>query len=216
MDNRNRNTALVLIVSGFYLLAGHLIGFMSVTALIIILMGVYKLRYDADKKSYVLLAIGFFILIGQSGAFSVALILILCGLYFIKSKGREERSQSHHRQGLVESLRWDRDAWVLKSMSMWFAVSEVRMDFSLAMPEEKETTVIIQGVVGDIDIIVPEDFGIQVESSIMLGQTQVGGRKESGIMNKFMWKSPHYETSAHKVRLILSYGLADVDIKVLG
>ena len=36
------------------------------------------------------------------------------------------------------------------------------MDLSLAILEQKETTVILQGVVGDIDIKVPEDIGVSV------------------------------------------------------
>ena len=40
-------------------------------------------------------------------------------------------------------------------MSFWHAIGEIRMDMSLAVPEDKETTIVLQGLVGDLDLIVP-------------------------------------------------------------
>lgn len=216
MEARNRNTAIVFITTGMYLLLGHLIGFVPVTALIVVLLGFYKLKVSSDRKSYVLIAVGLFILLGEQVAIGIAILLIVFGIYFMRKRTEPDTPGFVQRQGAVESLRWDREAWVIRNTSMWYAVAEIRMDFSLGLPEEKEATIILQGVIGDLDIVVPEDFGLQIVSSVMLGQVQALGRKESGVMNKFVWQTPHYETSEHKVRLILSYVLADVDIKVLG
>jgi lia operon protein LiaF len=116
---------------------------------------------------------------------------------------------------LMESMKWDKSPWVLKNMSVWNIIGEVNMDLSLAIPEQKESVVILQGIIGDIDIVVPEDMGVSVQSSLMFGQVDVAREKEAGLLNKVAWQSPNYETSEQKVKLIVSYIVGDVDIKVM-
>ncbi len=47
---------------------------------------------------------------------------------------------------LLLSMRLDESSWVLHAMSFWHAIGEVRMDMSLAVPEDKQLTVVLQGI----------------------------------------------------------------------
>ncbi|MNI13534.1 hypothetical protein D3C73_667640 [compost metagenome] len=218
--NRNRNTAIVLIGAGLFLLLDHTIGFLPIVASFLILIGVHRVRSDAqrkDKKGYILIIIGAIILLGNNMAFVIAISLIVMGYFFLKSKQLQQNDDLDyvHKNKLIESVRLGKEPWILKNSSMGNIIGEINMDLSLAILEQRETTLILQGIIGDIDIIVPEDIGIRVTSSIVFGQIDVASSKEAGMMNKLNWSSPNYDTCEHRVNLVVSYLVGDIDIKIL-
>lgn len=215
MDNRNRNTAIMLIVAGTFFFLGKFIGFLTVSALILIWLGIYKVRNDGDSKGYIVLFIGAVLLLGNHLSIVIALILISLGYFLIQSKKVQRDGSYVQNQTFIESIKWDREPWELKSMSRWSVIGEVRMDLSLALQDELETIVMLQGVIGDIDIIVSEDYGIFLEANVLVGRIGIGDEKDSGMLNKRIWRSANYETSEHKLKLIVTYAVADIEVKIL-
>jgi lia operon protein LiaF len=215
MDQRNRNTAFVLIAAGLFILVDHYVGFFTIAALALIVLGIYKVRMSADKSGYVLLGIGVVIFFSGHFTFVLSIVLISLGLFYMQSKKAHTDDGYVQKQNLIESVKLDKESWVLKSSGMWNIIGEIYMDLSLAIPEQKETTLLLQGVLGDVDIIVPEDMGVSVSASVTVGQIDVVKEKESGVLNKIVWQSPNYETSDHKVKLIVSYIVGDIDIKIV-
>lgn len=215
MENRNRNTAMLLIAAGLFLLFGNLIGFFTVAALFIIWLAIHKLRSGDDKTGYILLAIGILMLLSDHLALVIAILLISLGYFYIKSKKIHQDDSYLQKQNLLESLKWNKDPWVLKNMSIWSVIGEINLDMSIALTEKGETTLILQGIIGDIDIIVPEDLAVSVSASVLFGQVDVFEEKEAGVMNKIVWQTPNYESSENKVKLVLSYLVGDIDIKIL-
>ncbi|MNJ00048.1 hypothetical protein D3C73_1592820 [compost metagenome] len=71
-----------------------------------------------------------------------------------------------------------------------------------------------QGIVGDIDLVVPEDYGVEIEAFVMFGQIEFEPNRETGMLNKLYWKSPNYDNSDQKVKIIISYVIGDVDIRL--
>ncbi len=216
MGNRNRNTAVVLVVAGLFLLFGKWIGFFTVSSLILIWLGLYRIRSTHEKSGYVLVIVGVLILLNSHLSVVVAVILISLGYFFIRSK-RIHMDEFHlQRQHILGSIKRDKEPWVLSNMSMWCVIGEIRMDLSLAMMEGEETTLFLQGVICDIDMIVPEDVELSVEASVMFGQLDIGERKKSGLLNKIVWESPGFGSgSRRKVRLFISYIVGDIDIRML-
>jgi lia operon protein LiaF len=214
-NNRNRNTYLVLIAAGVFLLLEHSIGFSAVIALFLMFIGYQQIRASGDKKGYILFAIGAILLIGSNFAFIVALVLISLGFFYLKSRKAHGEDPDYVRQKLIESLKYDREPWVVRRLSAWNVIGEIKMDFSLAIFEEKESVVVLQGIVGDIDIIIPEYLGVSVQSSLTFGQMDIGPDKEAGVMNKIIWHSPNYAASENRVKLIISYLVGDIDVKII-
>jgi lia operon protein LiaF len=210
----NRNVALVLIGVGIFLLSNNHWGFFTVLAIVLIFIGIHKVRTASTRKGYVLMSIGLVILMGGNFSLLVAVVLISLGFFYIRSKQLHQEG-CYVKKSLVESIRWGKDPWVLRNSSIWNVVGELQIDLTYAIPEQKETTLVLQGVVADIDIIVPEDMGVSVTSSVIFGQANIGSHKESGILNKTVWQSPNYETSDAKVKLTISYIVADIDVKIV-
>lgn len=213
---RNRNIALVLVGAGLAMLAiNNHFGFFTVVALFLLLYGVHKVRSGAVRKGYVLMAIGLFLLVGGNLTLIAAIVLISLGLFYIKSRQVHQNETHFRKQSLVESIRWGREPWILRDMSIWNVLGELELDLTYAIVEQQETTIVLQGVMADIDLIVPEDIGISVSSSVLFGQTGIGEEKQAGLLNRIDWQSPNYWSADRKVKLVISYIVADVDIKIV-
>jgi lia operon protein LiaF len=214
-NNRKRNTYLILIAAGIFLLVDKIFGFSTVVSIVCICFGILSLRNGSSKKGYIFLGIGVVILIGHFFAIIVGIVLLSLGLFYLKSKRTHWNGAYVQKQKLIESIQWNKRPWSLLPMSIWNVVGEIKLDFGFAIWEEPEVTIILQGVVGDIDVIVPENVGISVMSSVVFGQIEVEREKEAGILNKIMWQSPNYHTCTNKVKLIVSYIVADIDVKII-
>jgi lia operon protein LiaF len=212
--NHNRNVALILIAVGIFLLANNHWGFFTVLALILILLGINKIRSASPRKGYMMIAIGGMILIGGNLSLLIAVILISLGFFYIRSR-QLNSADSYVKKSLIESIRWGKEPWVLRNSSIWNVIGELQIDLTYAIPEQRETTIVLQGVIADVDIIVPEDMGVSVVSSVIFGEADIGPNKESGILNKTVWQSPNYETADNQVKVMISYIIADIDIKIV-
>ena len=130
---------------------------------------------------------------------------------------------SHHSQRcdfvkhIAASIRWGRagEAWTARSSQISVAVAEVAIDLTNAIFEEPEITLNLQGLIGDIDIVVPEDVGLSVNAQVAVGEMRIAGERSSGLGNRFVWRSPNYDMTENRVQLQLSYAVADVNVKVL-
>lgn len=212
---RNRNIALVLIGAGIFLLADDHMSFMTVVALFLMVFGISKVRSGTERRGYVLMIIGLLLLVGGNLPMVIAVVLISLGFFYNKSRKIHRDNRHYHKQSLIDSIRWGRDPWVLRNMSIWNVLGEIHMDLTYAIPEQKETVIVLQGVIGDIDFIVPEDVGVSVTASVLFGQTSIGYDKEAGVLNKIVWQSPNYWTADRQVKLEMSYVIADIDIKIV-
>jgi len=213
--NRRRNTILLLIAAGIFLLMSKWITFSAIIAILFIFFGFHSFRNGSMKKGYIFVGIGVFIFLGAIIKLLVVVVLVSFGLFYLKSRKAHWNGMFTQKLKIIESIQWNKKPWNLRAMSVWNIIGEIKMDFSLAIWEEPEVTVVLQGVIGDIDIIVPENVGISVSGTVFFGQFEVDRRKEAGVWNKIDWRSPNYGTSSTKVRLIVSYMIADVDVKVI-
>lgn len=214
MVNRKRNTAVLLISAGLFIVLGNLIGFYTVAALLLLWLGLYKIRAGENKTGYALLIIAGLILLSGYFAFFLALILISFGFYFVK--GRKVRQGEYvQKQKLLESLKRTHEPWELKNMGIWSLAGEIHLDLSLAITNQRETNLVFQGLIGDVDLIIPEDIGAAVNGTVLLGQIQVEDQRDAGLLNKISWRTDNYETAEQKVNIEISYLIGDLHIKCL-
>lgn len=215
MEHRNRNTAIALLAAGIYLLLGQWIGFLTVSALIILWFGIHKLRADERRTGYILIVIALIFLLNDHLALVIGIILISLGYYYMKSKSLQQGRDAIQKQSLLQSIKWRQDLWELKSTSQWCLIGEIQMDFSKALVEDNETTIVLQGIIADIDFIIPEDMGVSIEASALFGQVNVGEEKSAGLMNKVIWQSPNFAAAEQKITVNISFVIGDIDIKLL-
>lgn len=214
-NQRHRNTALLLIGAGLFILLYNVIGAVTLIALSLIMAGVHRIRAYQDRKGFIIAIIGAVVIISSHFIIVLAALLLSLGFFYMKSKQMHQDGTYEQKHSLVESCKRDKEPWVLRNMSMWNIVGEMHLDLTLAMPEQEETTLVLQGILGDVDVIVPEDYGLHVSASVTFGKLTVMQQQEIGVLNKSEWKSPDYEQRETKIRLIIYYAVGDVDIKLI-
>jgi lia operon protein LiaF len=211
---KRSSNAILFIAAGIYLALGGMAGYATVNAVILLLIGIERYRWDRSRLSIILIVISTLLLIvNQFGLFAL-IVLVSLGIYYFRARPSAFGTYvSKHK--LFLNMRLDEQSWVLHSMSFWHAIGEIRMDMSLAVPEEKETTIVLQGLVGDLDFIIPVDFGIQVEASVLLGQISFKQMKEGGMFHRMSWRSPDYDECEQKLKLQLFYLVGDIKIRTV-
>ena len=204
--------ALSFIAAGLYLALGAIAGYATVNAIILLYIGILRFREDRSRLAIVVVAISALVLIANQIGLVLVIVLISLGLYYLKARPASP-GRTEGRPRFFLKLRRDRESWVLPSISYWHAFGDVRLDMTMAIPEEKETSIVLQGLIGDIDLIVPEDYGIQLEASVMLGQIGWNQRQQSGGFQRVLWRSPDYELKEQQLKLQLIYLVGNIRIR---
>lgn len=215
MDKRKRLLAAGLIVLGVMMIFGKGLSFFTIVALFLLGYGIYKVRQGEETKTgYILLAIGVGLILLNNFMLVVAILMISLGLYYAKVRKVQPHGSYTQRQNITSSVHWDRDPWVLQNTSMWHILGELDIDLSLAIVEGSHNVLMFQGVVGDIDMSLFEGYGIEIEAFVLFGQIELGQERRTGIFNRVNWRSPNYDACEQKVKIMISYIIGDIDIRL--
>ncbi|MDR0266933.1 cell wall-active antibiotics response protein LiaF [Paenibacillus sp.] len=214
MEKRNHIIAFILIGVGLLMLIGKWVGFSTIVALLFILIAIYNIRDGKMKIGYRLLAVGAILLLLGHLMMVVGITLLSLGLFFIKTKRVQPKEGFMQKQNFSSHFNWDQQPWVMRSMSVWHVLGEADLDLSLAIPEDKHTVIMFQGIMGDMDLQIPEYYGVEIEAFVLFGSIEFRGQRDNGMMNRLNWKSSNYETSEQKVKFIVSYLVGDLDINI--
>lgn len=206
--------AMLIIAAGIYLALGAIAGYATVNAVVLLIIAMDRYRWDRSRLSFVIIAISILVLIVNQFALFALVVLISLGIYYLRAKPPTVGTYVSKHQ-LFLNMRWDEQSWVLHSMSFWHAIGEVRMDMTLAVPEDRQLTIVLQGIAGNVDLIVPDDYGLEVEASVLLGQISFKDTKEGGMFHRFSWKSPDFDTRETQLKLQLFYLVGDIKIRTI-
>lgn len=215
MDKRKKFLAIGLIGLGVLLIFGNWLSFFTIVALAFIAYGIYKIRLgESVKRGYIFLAIGSGMILLDHFMLVVAILMISLGFYYAKIRKTQPQGNHLQKQNITASIHWDRDPWTLRNTSMWHILGELDIDLSLAIVEGQQNVLMFQGIIGDVDLVIPEDYGVEIEAFVLFGQIDFSQKKDTGMMNRLNWKSPNYELRDQKVKIIVSYLVGDVDIRL--
>lgn len=213
MDKRNRMLAIGLIGIGCMMIFGKWLGFFSIVALLLLLLGIYRTTSGKVKQGYRLLGVGAVLLLLDHLLLVLAICLISLGMFFVKSKRMQRRGGFMQKQSFSSRFDWDLSPWVMRSLSAWHVLGEADVDLSLAMAEDQETVMLFQGIFGDMDIHLSEDYGVEIEAFVLFGSIEFGSHRDTGMLNRLNWKSANYDSCEQKVKFNISYIMGDLDVR---
>jgi lia operon protein LiaF len=214
MDRQNRNLAILLIVVGLLIFLSRWISFLTIAALFLIFWGIRNIRENETKRGYTLLFVGGMIFLLDNFTLIIGIILISLGLFYVKSKNVHKSNTVMQKQNLITSIKWNIEPWFLQDISLWHVIGDVDLDLSLAIPDQNESIIVLQGAFGDVDLFIPDDIGARIEVAVLFGQIKFNDDIDTGVLNKRVWQSPHYQNSEYKVKLFISYIVGDIDIRI--
>lgn len=212
---RNLNLSkksLVFIAAGLYLAVGAIAGFATVNAAILLWLGIERYRQDRSRLSVAVIAVSAIVLVVNQIGLVLAIGLILAAIYYLRVRPSPGVGYAS-RPRLILNMRQDRPGWVLRSMGCWHLYGEVRLDLNGVVPEDNATNVVLQGIVGDIEIVVPEDYAVQIEANVLLGQVTVDGQGDGGMMRRMSWSSPGLARQDQQIKLQFNYIVGNIRIR---
>ncbi|WP_458124069.1 cell wall-active antibiotics response protein LiaF [Paenibacillus sp. Z3-2] len=212
MNNKSKWLAVVIIIIGTFMLLNQNINLLTAAALILLTIGMLQVRKGDTHKGYRYLGIGAALLLLDN--LMIVFLIVLASLAYFYSKNKKIYLDDGvmKKHNFMARYYWDQPSWTLRSMSLWHAMGEVNADLSLSIPEEKQTIVLLQGVMGNVRLTLPEDYGVEIEASVLFGRINLLGEQDSGMMNKLVWRTPGYESSEHKAKFVISYIVGDLSI----
>ncbi|MBD8841410.1 cell wall-active antibiotics response protein LiaF [Paenibacillus sp. FSL R5-0623] len=212
MNQKSKWLAVVIMIIGTMMLLNDNINFLTAAALILLTVGMLQVRNGDTRKGHRYLGIGAALLLLDN--LMIVFLIVLASLAYFYSKNKKIHLDEGvmKKQNFMARYYWDQSSWTLRSMSLWHAIGEVNADLSLSIPEEKQTIVLLQGVMGNVRLTLPEDYGVEIEASVLFGRINLLGEQDSGMMNKLVWRTPGYESSEHKAKFVISYIVGDLSI----
>ena len=212
MSKKSHWIAVIIIVVGFLMLFNRNMNLLTAAALILLTVGMLQIRKGETKKGYRYLGVGAALLLLDNLMIVFLIVLASLAYFYSKNKKIHLHDDVMKKQNFMARYYWDQPSWRLRSMSLWHAIGEVNADLSLSIPEEKQTIVLLQGVMGNVRLTLPEDYGVEIEASVLFGRINLLGEQDSGMMNRLVWRTPGYESSEYKVKFVISYIVGDLNI----
>lgn len=199
---------------------GNSVLFSMVLPLLLLYIGRRFSRRGKQPISYIFYGIGGLMLVGlifSSAAFGFVLsgLLLMFGYRLYKNRPLESsRFKSHIRQEQAFSFGTRENGhYVLQDTNEFFLLRDVELDLSRAIIPEGETFLLLNGLAGDIRILIPAGYDYSIDASIGFGKIQVDESNYSPVFNRrFYTASDEYPSATRKVRIhiVLMSGSVEV------
>ncbi|ANF98228.1 cell wall-active antibiotics response protein LiaF [Paenibacillus bovis] len=220
MSRKREAFAVMLIGIGMLVLLGPYVGFFTIVALLLLLIGVIALRHGKMRKGYICLGTGAGLLLLDHLALVLGIGLISLGIFYVRANKAHGGQKHFSQQNFIKTVQYNRDPWMMRSTSSWHAIGDIDCDLSLAMAEEPDTVLYFHGLIGDLDFVIPEEYGVEIEAHLLFGQIgfnpehPMGMERRQGVLNRVQWKSANYLNSAQRVKLVIFYVAGDLNIRL--
>ena len=102
--------------------------------------------------------------------------------------------------------------WTPADEEFWLFFGDTKLDFTQAQLPIGETKIRINGLIGDVDVIVPADVGVQVSASGVFVDLRTPTDKADKFLSAAESVSPNYATAERKLHLSTTFVIGDIDV----
>jgi hypothetical protein len=107
-----------------------------------------------------------------------------------------------------------RDGWRVRDEEIWMLFGDVHLDFRNADLRAGDTVIRIYGLIGDVDLLTPQDVAVQVSAGAFVTDMDAPGKHEDGFLASMVWRNAAYdeERTERRLRIEVSMFIADLDV----
>jgi lia operon protein LiaF len=102
--------------------------------------------------------------------------------------------------------------WTPVDEEFWLFFGNTKLDFTQAQLPVGETKIRINGLIGDVDVIVPADVGVAVSASGVFVDLRTPTDKADRFLSPADSASPNYATAERKLHLSTTFVIGDIDV----
>jgi len=94
-------------------------------------------------------------------------------------------------------------------------IGDTVIDLSMTMLPLGESVVIIRGLVGNIQLLIPYEVGYSINHSSLTGGIKLFERQENLLNQNVICYSDNYNEATRKVKIITSISFGDIEVKYI-
>lgn len=130
---------------------------------------------------------------------------------YTKSSSNSYKSKDQ----FVGELRLGDKPWAPESSDYSVNIGDMNVNFTTAILQDGETVFNLNGWVGNMDIILPEELAVDIDATVNVGSVEFFGEEEqSGISrNNIKFRSDDYSTAAKKIKIIANLNIGEISVK---
>jgi predicted membrane protein len=102
--------------------------------------------------------------------------------------------------------------WTPVDEEFWLFFGDTKFDLTQAQLPVGETKIRINGLIGDVDVIVPADVGVAVNASGVFVDLRTPTDKADKFLSPAESVSLNYATAERKLRLSTTFVIGDIDV----
>jgi hypothetical protein len=113
---------------------------------------------------------------------------------------------------LIGDMRLTGDS-LARDREVWMGIGDIHFDLRDTDLPPGETTYQLLGLIGDIELRVPQDVGLLVDASGFITDVKILGEKYGGILAPTHYTTPNYDSAERRVRLDAAHFIGDLKVK---
>ena len=217
------------------LLLGRFSIFFIAFSIFLIAVGYQQFRRKKTFTAYILIAIGAIILLYSlfiSLAFTLifAVLIIYNSYQLFRSSSRKSKLNIHthpdplesqayvqispyFKNKLIGEYRHFQQSYALEDINIQTGFGDVQINLSDTIIPQGETVILIRGVIGNIDLNVPPDVGMSVQTSLLCGKMNLLKNSKTAFNLTQKYQSVDYKNSSRKIKIIISLLVGDIEVK---
>lgn len=123
------------------------------------------------------------------------------------------KKQPFIKNKLFGNKKYGDHVYELEDVNIQTGFGDTIIDLSMTMLPPGETVVMIRGLVGNMQILVPYDVEVSINHSMLLGKISVLEEREEGFNKNFTFQSKEYRTATRKVKIFTSVVIGDLEVR---
>jgi len=125
----------------------------------------------------------------------------------------EDFAKEHfHKDHFIGDINWGKNPWKIGHKSLQVGVGDVDIDFTKAILDPGENVFVLKGWVGSVEMLVPGDLPVHLETSVRVGDVTVFDENYSGTGRAVTYTSPGYQEADTKLKILVKLSIGEVEI----
>lgn len=167
----------------------------------------------------------------QSVVFKITLFFIIM-VFFYQAINRKKQQKTIHVETVSPELKQNflkkepfiknfifgnqkvlNHVYELDDINIQTGIGDTVIDLGMTMLPAGETTIIIRGFIGNIQLLVPYDVEVSVNHSVIAGKTKIFESLDEGFNYNTIYYSENYQEAPRKIKVLTSLIIGDLGVK---
>ena len=217
------------------LLLGRFSIFFIAFSIFLVVVGYQQFRRKRSFTGYILIAVGaLFLLFVLFTSFSFALIFAVLIIYNsyqlfrsssnkpkidLTTKSNPLETQSYvqidpyFKNKLLGEYRQIEQNYIIEDINIQTGFGDVQIDLSDTIIPQGETVILIRGLIGNIELNVPSDIGMSVQTSLLCGKINLLKDSKTAFNLTQKYQSTGYKNASRKIKIVVSLLIGDIEVR---